>query len=163
MRLRSLHIFWFFSYFFTIFKTNVRLSNAFWLYQHGVKSAYFFSYKLLKIEKRNSDTLYKGLKKICSVVYYMIKYIWCFIFTAAPECDAGQFSCESYKFNHTNCIPSHYQCDKEKDCHDGSDEQTCSKYILSWFIIQISILNFSLEKYYISSYVQYQENHRVHF
>ena len=53
-----------------------------------------------------------------------------FIFTAAPECDAGQFSCESYKFNHTNCIPSHYRCDKEKDCHDNSDEQTCSKYIL---------------------------------
>ena len=163
MCLRGVHLFWFHSCLFTILKINVRLSTAFCLHQQWLKIASFLRYNLSKIKKRNSDTLYKGLKKICSVVYYMIKYIWCFIFTAAPECDAGQFSCESYKFNHTNCIPSHYQCDKEKDCHDGSDEQTCSKYILSWFIIQISIWNFSLEKYYISSYVQYQEKHRVQF
>lgn len=58
-----------------------------------------------------------------------------FSFAAAPECDAGQFSCVIYKFNHTNCIPSHYRCDKEQDCHDSSDEQTCSEYNLgstSW-------------------------------
>merc|ERR1711981_706614 len=27
----------------------------------------------------------------------------------APECDAGQWSCVTYKFNHTNCISSHFR------------------------------------------------------
>ena len=51
-----------------------------------------------------------------------------FFFLAAPECDAGQFSCNTYKFNTTNCISSHFRCDKEPDCNDKSDESNCSKY-----------------------------------
>ena len=70
---------------------------------------------------------------IINVMYY--KYIALY-FTAAPECDAGQFSCVSYKFNHTNCIPSHFRCDKEQDCHDGSDEESCSKYLTFLSIVR---------------------------
>lgn len=47
--------------------------------------------------------------------------------SAAPDCDSGQFTCSQYKFNHTSCIPPHFKCDKEVDCHDKSDEQSCSK------------------------------------
>ena len=39
-------------------KINVCLSNVFWLYQHGVKKAFFLSYKLSKSEKCKWNTLY---------------------------------------------------------------------------------------------------------
>ncbi|CAB4061164.1 LRP2 [Lepeophtheirus salmonis] len=42
-----------------------------------------------------------------------------------PSCDAGQFSCAAYKFNHTFCISPYFRCDKFPDCHDKSDEQGC--------------------------------------
>ena len=42
-------------------KQTAEKSNPFWLYQHGVKSGPFQSYKLSKSEKWNPDTLYVGL------------------------------------------------------------------------------------------------------
>jgi hypothetical protein len=51
--------------------------------------------------------------------------------TAPPDCDAGEFTCALYKFNHTSCIPPHHKCDKENDCHDGSDEQNCGEH-MNW-------------------------------
>ena len=62
-----------------------------------------------------------------------------FYFTAAPECDAGQWSCSAYKFNNTNCIPNHHRCDKEVDCHDQSDEQNCSKFRIYIFLLDTLI------------------------
>ena len=70
-----------------------------------------------------------------------------FYFTAAPECDAGQWSCSAYKFNNTNCIPNHHRCDKEVDCHDQSDEQNCSK--LSFYIFLLDTLEGCTDKFVI--------------
>ena len=95
------------------------------LFKRNLKISASFEYNFPKLHFFPEFTVY------CEILYadVLINCIVYSFFAAAPECDAGQFSCESYKFNHTNCIPSHYRCDKEKDCHDNSDEQTCSKYL----------------------------------
>lgn len=38
------------------------------------------------------------------------------------ECVANQFQCGNGR-----CIPSVWQCDSDKDCTDGSDENSCGK------------------------------------
>lgn len=39
-----------------------------------------------------------------------------FLFSAPPECDAGQISCGQYIFNKTYCMPPHWRCDGVVDC-----------------------------------------------
>ena len=39
----------------------------------------------------------------------------------APLCERGYFTCRTSR----TCIVSHWVCDKERDCDDGSDEQDC--------------------------------------
>lgn len=50
------------------------------------------------------------------------------MFSAPPECEAGQLTCGQYVWNKTYCIPPHYRCDMHVDCVDGTDEAECSKY-----------------------------------
>lgn len=38
------------------------------------------------------------------------------------ECVANQFQCGNGR-----CIPSVWQCDSDKDCTDGSDENSCGE------------------------------------
>ena len=52
----------------------------------------------------------------------IIKFIYV---SAPPDCEAGKFSCGTYKFNSTYCIPQYYRCDKSVDCLDKSDEAGC--------------------------------------
>ena len=67
MCLAGVSLFWFFSCLFTIFsclftifKINVHLSNAFWLYQHRVRNAYFQRYNQKKFYILIWVTLYVG-------------------------------------------------------------------------------------------------------
>ena len=76
----------------------------------------------------NANSLLLVLYSVPQVLFLSIDNMFSVYFSAAPECDAGQWSCSAYKFNNTNCIPSHHRCDKEVDCHDQSDEQNCSKF-----------------------------------
>lgn len=49
-----------------------------------------------------------------------------FVFSESRTCMKTEFRCSSGR-----CIPAHWQCDNEKDCSDGSDEDahTCRKLI----------------------------------
>ncbi len=42
------------------------------------------------------------------------------------ECGIDQFKCKNGR-----CIPKRWQCDQEKDCSDGSDEDpsNCRKFV----------------------------------
>lgn len=56
----------------------------------------------------------------------LLKYLIYFIFISGNvTCSKNEFKCNSGR-----CIPSEWQCDNEKDCNDGSDEdeQLCRKY-----------------------------------
>lgn len=46
-------------------------------------------------------------------------------FVESTTCSPKEFRCGSGR-----CIPSHWQCDNEKDCRDGSDEdeQACRMF-----------------------------------
>lgn len=46
------------------------------------------------------------------------------LFSERVPCTKNEFRCRNGQ-----CIPSHWHCDNEKDCNDGSDEdeQTCRK------------------------------------
>lgn len=48
-----------------------------------------------------------------------------FVVTESRTCSKSEFRCSSGR-----CIPAHWQCDNEKDCSDGSDEDahTCRKF-----------------------------------
>ena len=43
---------------------------------------------------------------------------------AVRTCASGQFACKNGR-----CVPSTWKCDRDDDCHDGSDEspQLCGK------------------------------------
>lgn len=40
-----------------------------------------------------------------------------------PECELGQFSCGG---SHSQCIPEEQQCDGERNCDNGADENNCN-------------------------------------
>lgn len=45
------------------------------------------------------------------------------IFSAVKDCKSGQFRCFD-----GSCIAMMWKCDREIDCHDGSDESDCGKF-----------------------------------
>ena len=57
----------------------------------------------------------------------MIIYLCFFVFLEAATCSDKEFTCSSGR-----CIPARWQCDREDDCDDGSDEDPsiCGK--LKW-------------------------------
>lgn len=50
-----------------------------------------------------------------------------FIVSASRTCTQNEFRC-----GNGICIPTQWQCDNEKDCNDGTDEDphTCRKIVL---------------------------------
>ena len=48
-----------------------------------------------------------------------------FLILAAPDCEAGQFTCANYEFNTTSCVPQYYRCDKVEDCNDNGVADGC--------------------------------------
>ena len=45
----------------------------------------------------------------------------CFYLTGT-KCSVAEFQCKTM----SSCIPLSWQCDNDKDCLDGSDEENCS-------------------------------------
>ena len=48
-------------------------------------------------------------------------------FSGVKQCSAQEFQCKTM----SSCIPLSWQCDNDKDCVDGSDEENCSGKICS--------------------------------
>lgn len=46
-------------------------------------------------------------------------------------CSSEDFTCRS---NNGECIPLAWMCDQNKDCSDGSDESSCSKYTYAFVV-----------------------------
>ena len=85
MRLRSIQFFQISKILFTFsavclqkIKKIVQFSNAFWLYQLGVRSASFLSYSTLLLTLLILDTLYYSFLSITEIfvfVFFLLKYI----------------------------------------------------------------------------------------
>lgn len=52
-----------------------------------------------------------------------------------PQCRHDEFTCQDGA-----CIPHGRRCDRRRDCHDGSDEIDCRKYLIM-FTLPISFIN----------------------
>ena len=51
--------------------------------------------------------------------------------TAPAACSDFEFKCSTS----TMCIPGEKKCNGIQDCSDGSDEQGCRKYLLTYLVI----------------------------
>jgi low density lipoprotein-related protein 2 len=52
-----------------------------------------------------------------NLIIYMNQYIPIMSLVSSPG---------TFKFNSSYCIPKRYQCDRQRDCADGSDEEGCN-------------------------------------
>lgn len=66
--------------------------------------------------------------------------------TSSPtsNCPPMHFECDNKR-----CIPQSYQCDKEQDCDDGTDELGCSKLELFFCIFVILLFSYKMLRYNI--------------
>lgn len=58
-----------------------------------------------------------------NVLKFLLFFLYICVFTDSP-CAEDKFKCKNGR-----CIPKHWQCDQERDCSDGSDEdpELCRK------------------------------------
>lgn len=52
-------------------------------------------------------------------------YIWNPIFHPDVTCTDHQFTCNEFDGQYKLCIPKTWQCDGQKDCASGEDEEKC--------------------------------------
>lgn len=81
---------------------------------------------VIKIKKYDGERKTQSLTDIIPYVHRInvsLFFPFSSIFTDSP-CAEDKFKCKNGR-----CIPKHWQCDQERDCNDGSDEdpELCRK------------------------------------